>query len=101
MGLDPLTGRVPTLSSDPLKQVTQRRFWLFKPFDIAGENLASGGDEQELVGLQDLLDEVINGRTDGHRCPWCRSASVECGVNEGMVRIECPDCRKTFDGRLA
>ena len=74
---------------------------MLEPFEIAGEIAAAGSGEEALVELQALLDEVVNGRTSGHACPWCRKGPLACAVTAGVVQVTCPDCGKTFEGRLA
>lgn len=49
--------------------------------------------------LQDILEEVINGRTDHHKCPFCRKGELAVTVDEAYVHMECPHCGKTFDGQ--
>lgn len=61
----------------------------------------SQGAEDDLVLLQDVLDEVVNGRTQGHGCPFCGAGPLDVQVDEGDVRLDCPDCGKHFEGRLA
>lgn len=55
---------------------------------------------EDLMLLQDILDEVVSGRTAGHKCPWCNKAELTCEADEARVRLECTGCGKTFDGRL-
>ena len=56
----------------------------------------------DLVLLQDVLEECVNGRTEGHKCPFCREGSLTVKVEESVsVRMECDECRKFFEGRLA
>jgi hypothetical protein len=51
--------------------------------------------------LYDIMTECINGRTDGHRCPFCKEGTMACTVEEDVsVRMECPQCGKYFDARL-
>lgn len=56
--------------------------------------------EDDLVLLQDILDEVVNGRTKGHPCPFCGNGNLNAVLDEGGVRIECPSCGKYFEGRF-
>jgi hypothetical protein len=58
-------------------------------------------DSEDLLLLQDVLDEVVNGRTKGHSCPFCAEGTLDVSIDEGSVRIRCPSCGKFFDGRLA
>ncbi|MBT9559668.1 MAG: hypothetical protein IV100_26800 [Myxococcales bacterium] len=51
--------------------------------------------------LQDILEEVLNGRPDGHRCPKCGKGTLIAKVEEDVkVRLECPDCRTFFEWRM-
>jgi hypothetical protein len=56
--------------------------------------------EEQFMILQDILVEVINGRTADHTCPFCRKAVLVCEGDEALVHIECPGCGRTFDGTL-
>lgn len=59
-------------------------------------------DMDSLSALQDILEECINGRTEGHKCPFCKDGVLTATVLEDVsVRLECSSCRKYFDGRLA
>ena len=59
-------------------------------------------DMDALSALQDILEEVINGRPDGHRCPFCGEGVLTAKVEPDVkVRLECPSCKKFFEGRLA
>ena len=51
--------------------------------------------------LWDILEECINGRIEGHRCPCPESADLVCKVEEDVkVRMECQKCQKFFEARL-
>ena len=56
--------------------------------------------EEDLMVLQDVLNEVVNGRTEGHACPFCSGGPLEVKLDEGHLRLDCPECRKYFDGLL-
>ncbi len=56
---------------------------------------------ERLSELQSILDECVNGRTEGHDCPFCGGGPLAVTVDEAVVRLECPTCRKYFEGRLA
>ena len=52
--------------------------------------------------LWDILEECINGRTEGHKCPCGEQGDLVCTVVEDVkVRMECQKCQKFFEGRLA
>jgi len=49
--------------------------------------------------LQEVLDEILAGRTEGHPCPFCGQGPLKVPlIDEGRVRLECPSCRKFFEG---
>ena len=56
--------------------------------------------EEDLLLLQDVLEEVVNGRPDGHPCPFCSGGPLEAELDGANVSVACPDCGKTFKGRL-
>ena len=35
------------------------------------------GDEAKLTYWYDVLEEIYNGRSDGHACPFCGQAPLE------------------------
>jgi hypothetical protein len=52
--------------------------------------------------LWDILQECMNGRTEGHLCPFCIEGKLNVSIVEDVsVRLECEGCGKFFDGRLA
>jgi len=52
--------------------------------------------------LWDILEECINGRTEGHKCPMCSGGALVCTVEEDVkVRMECQQCGKFYEGRMA
>ena len=57
----------------------------------------SDGDQYAM--LQDVLDEIVAGRTEGHPCPFCGGGPLNVPrYDEAGVRLECPDCAKFFEG---
>ena len=54
----------------------------------------------DLVLLQDVLEECINGRTSGHACPFCGHRPLDVKLDEGVLRVECSSCGKFFEGHL-
>lgn len=63
--------------------------------------LSHDADSDDLVLFRDVLDEVVNGRTQGHACPFCGEGPLDVDLDEGGVRIKCPSCGKFFEGRFA
>ena len=59
----------------------------------------SDAETAQLV-LQSVLDDVVNGRTEGHTCPFCNEGTLSCSFEDGVVIIECPHCRKRVEGIL-
>ena len=57
-------------------------------------------DYDELVVWQDLLDEVLAGRTQGLRCPVCDAAGIEVEKDPARIFVRCKECGKTFEGRF-
>lgn len=57
-------------------------------------------DEARYVDWQPIVDDVVNGRVNNHRCPECREGMLE-GSSDGVtVRVRCPRCGVGFEGRL-
>ena len=57
-------------------------------------------DEAQLTYWLDVLEEIVNGRTEGHSCPFCGSGILSVEVEGSRVRAQCPSCGKFFEGRL-
>lgn len=57
-------------------------------------------DYDELVAWQDILDEIMAGRTKGHHCPKCQAPGLDVDKNPARVFVRCNDCGVTFEGRL-
>ncbi len=57
-------------------------------------------DYDKLVIWQDILDEIMAGRTQGHRCPKCRAQGLEVEHTPAQIFIKCNECGITFRGRL-
>ena len=60
----------------------------------------NGHDYDELVIWQDILDEIMAGRTKGHRCPKCNAQGLEVDKTPARVRVKCTECGVGFEGRL-
>lgn len=62
-------------------------------------------DDTEDIGgysqYEDILNEVLSGRTEGHKCPSCGDGELQCRVDEMSVRIKCTKCGRFFQGQLA
>jgi ribosomal protein L37AE/L43A len=58
-------------------------------------------ESEQYAQLQEILDEIVAGRTDGHACPFCGQGPLKVPrLDEGGVRLECPGCRRFFDGQF-
>lgn len=57
-------------------------------------------DYDKLVVWQDVLDEVMAGRTQGHRCPECHAKGLKVERTPAKVSIKCEECGVHFEGRL-
>lgn len=49
---------------------------------------------------EDIINEVLAGRTEGHKCPSCGDGDLECRVDDMHVRIKCTKCGRFFEGML-
>lgn len=58
-------------------------------------------DIEALARYEDVILEVLAGRTEGHKCPMCGDGDLECEANEVRVRIRCLKCGRFFEGMLA
>lgn len=58
-------------------------------------------DFEELSMWQDILDEVMAGRVDNHKCPFCHKQTVEVDADAdyGGIRVSCVSCGKFVEGR--
>lgn len=56
--------------------------------------------EDAQIVLYSILEEVVNGRVDGHRCPFCLKGTLHCDLQDGTVRIRCDECEQSFEGVL-
>ena len=43
--------------------------------------------EEDLMVLQDVLDEIVGGRTDGHACPFCSSGTLSVSSMRGVYGL--------------
>jgi ribosomal protein S27E len=58
-------------------------------------------DEEALVVWQDVLDEIMAGRTANLGCPYCKHRPMTVEELEGSTRISCSKCGKFIQGRFA
>lgn len=61
--------------------------------------MSDNWEEQTL--WQDILDQVVNGRTEGHKCPKCSTGTLDCKFDDPYVTIVCLHCGAKIDARLA
>ena len=57
-------------------------------------------DEEALTYWQDILDDVVNGREDGHVCPFCEVGDVVVERTQGKLKLRCMKCGKFIEGRM-
>jgi hypothetical protein len=60
-------------------------------------------DEEESLLWQDVLDEVVAGRTQNLRCPFCQKGEIALTKperKERLTRCECKACRRFIEVRL-
>lgn len=60
----------------------------------------SDGNEAQLTYWYDVLEEVVNGRPDGHACPFCGAAPLSVEREGASVEVKCTSCGEYFKGRL-
>ncbi len=60
-----------------------------------------GEDIEALSRYQEVIQEVLAGRTEGHKCPVCGDGDLQCEADEVHVRIRCLKCGRFFEGMLA
>lgn len=58
-------------------------------------------DYDQLVIWQDILDEIVAGRTTGHRCPACKAQGLQVERTPAIITITCNECGINFRGRLS
>ena len=56
---------------------------------------------QDYVMLEPVINQVYIGRTEDHTCPFCKKAELNCTIDDFEIKIECPNCRKYFEGILS
>lgn len=56
------------------------------------------GDEAQLTYWLDVLEEIVNGRTDGHSCPFCGESPLKVKVEGFRIRVDCTSCGEYFAG---
>jgi transcription elongation factor Elf1 len=57
-------------------------------------------DEEALLLWQDVLDEIVAGRTNNLSCPHCRHQPLAV-VEDGMrTRVSCSRCGEFIEGRF-
>lgn len=57
-------------------------------------------DYDELVVWQDVLDEILAGRSKGLRCPYCDAQALTVEKTPATLSIKCAECGKSFFGRM-
>lgn len=58
-------------------------------------------DEEQLVDWYEVVQQVANGRTEGHACPVCQGGQLEANLEHHRVTVRCPTCGEGFVGSLA
>ena len=56
-------------------------------------------EEAQLI-LHSILEDVVNGRLEGHLCPFCRRGELQCEHDNGFVRVSCNHCGAAYEGIL-
>jgi ribosomal protein S27E len=55
-------------------------------------------DEEALIAWQDVLDEILAGRTANLSCPYCNHTPLQVTQDERKTRVECQGCGKFIEG---
>jgi len=58
-------------------------------------------DVEILARYDQIIQEVLAGRTEGHKCPMCGDGDLECSTDGMEVRIRCLKCGRFFEGMIA
>ncbi|MBQ1267795.1 MAG: hypothetical protein IIY06_13775 [Proteobacteria bacterium] len=58
-------------------------------------------DYDELADWQDILDDVVCGRTDGLVCPFCGKKAIEVNTEGPSIEIKCTECGRWIEGQNA
>lgn len=61
----------------------------------------NGQDVDALSMYEDIVQEVLAGRTEGLHCPVCKEGELECEYDGNRVFVKCKDCGRFFEGWLA
>ncbi|HEV8319999.1 MAG TPA: hypothetical protein VG389_00185 [Myxococcota bacterium] len=53
-------------------------------------------DPEEYLDWYDIINEVYNGKVDGHKCPKCQDGALEVQADpeDPMIRLTCQSCGK-------
>lgn len=70
------------------------------PTPLSHERAVSSPSQDDIHLYQDIIEEVINGRPDGHACPYCGAEALDIAYDEAKLSIKCGDCGKYFRGLL-
>jgi hypothetical protein len=57
-------------------------------------------EDEAMILWQDVLDEIMAGRTSNLRCPFCREGALSLTRGPRNTKIECPRCHKYIEGRF-
>ena len=57
-------------------------------------------DYDQLSMWQDILDDVVNGRMEGHTCPFCNKQTIEAEGDEAGVYVKCTNCGRWVEGAM-
>ena len=58
-------------------------------------------DVDGFARYEEILQEVLSGRVEGHKCPFCIEGDLECSADDMKVRVRCLKCGRFFEGSLA
>lgn len=58
-------------------------------------------DEAALIAWQDVLDQIMAGRSNDLACPYCKHRPMTVEDVDQQTRISCGRCGKFIQGRFA
>jgi len=59
------------------------------------------GDFATYSLYEEIVSEVLAGRTEGHKCPVCVEGELDCSADDMHVMLKCKKCGRFFEGMLA
>ncbi len=58
-------------------------------------------EEEEALIWQDVLDDIVAGRTSNLVCPFCKKGPITVDQTPLKTKVECKACRRFIEGRFS